>query len=138
MKSSKRGQAWSIDIIIGLLVFIMVIVIFYTLVASKDESTIEDYSEKAEIVASRLYEEGLVDADTGYFDDQKFLELANEDYDSLKERLGIVGEFCLFIETNDVPPQVKFISSGNGTIWTGIGSPELQIGDFQCGVEWTP
>ncbi|MFH1770310.1 MAG: hypothetical protein ABH828_02015, partial [archaeon] len=80
MKLSKRGQAWSIDIIIGLLVFMMIIIIFYTLVASRDESTVEDYSEKAELVASRLYEEGLVDPDTGYFNDEKFLELASEDY----------------------------------------------------------
>lgn len=138
MNVSKKAQAWSIDLIIGLLVFIMIIMIFYTLVGSKDESTIRDYSEKAELVASRLYEEGLVDADTGIFNDEKFLELASEDYDSLKERLGIVGEFCLFVETNDDPPQIKFISSESGEIWTGIGSSELQIGDFQCGVQWTP
>ncbi|MFH1770750.1 MAG: hypothetical protein ABH828_04290, partial [archaeon] len=103
-----------------------------------DESTVEDYSEKAELVASRLYEEGLVDPDTGYFNDEKFLELASEDYGALKERLGIVGEFCLFVETNDEPPQIKFISSETGEVWTGIGSSELQIGDFQCGVQWTP
>jgi len=99
---------------------------------------VQDYSNKADIIAGKLYEEGLVNTETGEFNDERFLEMANEDYEGLKDRLGIIGDFCLFIETNDNPPSIKFIASEDGEIWTGIGSADLSIGNFSCGTAWTP
>ncbi|MBC8500137.1 MAG: hypothetical protein ISS25_05000 [Nanoarchaeota archaeon] len=137
-KNSKKGQAWSIDLIIGLLVFVLILVIFYTLIGGEKESKVREFTGKADVVAERLFEEGLVDPVTGEFNDEKFLELAEEDYEGLKERLGIVGDFCLFIEgkTFDGRPYIKFILDDTSEGWTSIGSSDLDISDFQCGEKW--
>jgi len=135
---SKRGQAWSIDLIIGLLVFVLIVVIFYALLAGPKESKIKHLTDKADVTAQKLFEEGLVDPVTNEFDDEEFLRLAEEDYEGLRERLGIVGDFCLFLETNDDPPVLKIVVNGSYVGWTGIGSSLLNVSGFNCSQRWPP
>ena len=132
----RKAQAWSVDLIMAMLVFVLIIVVFYTLIGGERDSKIVDYSDKADLIAERLFAEGLVNPDTGEFNEDVFLKLAEEDYDGLKDRLGIIGDFCLFIETNENPSRVKFIINESGQGWSSIGSPDLNITDFQCGSKW--
>jgi len=132
----RKGQAWSVDLILGLLVFVLILITFYSLISGNRESKIVEFSDKADVLANRLFEEGLVNPDTGEFNEEKFLKLAEEDYDGLKERLGIVGDFCIFVETNQNPPQIKYILNESGVGWTSIGSDDLNISDINCGSRW--
>ncbi len=131
MRGGSKAQVWSIDLVIGLLVFALVGVILYSLIAgSNDESKISKYSEKAEALTNNLYRAGLVDPNSGEFNDAIYLELSQEDYEVLKTKLGVKGDFCLFVETTDTPPKLLVIHNK-----TGIGSSDFSIGGVKCGVE---
>ncbi|NQU99034.1 hypothetical protein HQ533_06255 [Candidatus Woesearchaeota archaeon] len=138
MRFSKKAQAWSIDLVIGLMVFVLIMVVFYSLIGGEKESTVEDFANKADYVAAKLFGMGLVNEDLGEFNDTVFLELSAEDYQTLKEDLGIAGDFCVFVETNDDPPQVKVIVNELGVGWISLGSPDLNVSGYNCGQEWPP
>ncbi|MAG39186.1 hypothetical protein CMO90_03805 [Candidatus Woesearchaeota archaeon] len=127
---NKKGQVWSIDLIVGLLIFVLVIVIFYSLLGENKESKIVSYTKSADITTERLFDEGLVDENTGEFNETIFSELSEMNYDELKESLGISGDFCLFIETTDDPPKLLMINN-----LTGLGSSDFTISGYPCGEE---
>jgi hypothetical protein len=111
----------------------LIIVVFYTLLSGDSDSKAKSYADKGEVVAEKLIQEGIVDPETGDFNSERFIELANEDYEGLKERLGIVGDFCLFVESTDQNPSLRIITNKTGDGWTGIGSGKLNISGYQCG-----
>ncbi|MBU0472193.1 MAG: hypothetical protein KKF65_06195, partial [Nanoarchaeota archaeon] len=124
---SRKAQAWSVDLVIGLLVFMLIMVIFYSLIGGEKESKVKDYSSKADYIAEKLYDKGLVDSKTGEFDENVFIELGDEDYQALKEELGIAGDFCVFIESNDNPPVIKVIVNEDNDGLTSLGSPDFNV-----------
>lgn len=139
LSTGRKGQAWSIDLIIGLLVFVLIIVIFYSLIGGEKESKARELTNKGDVVAERIFEEGLIDPVSNEFHEDIFFNLAAEDYEALRERLGVAGDFCLFLETNEYNSTVKFVVDEFGVVWTGIGSSEIEFADGSpCGSQWTP
>ncbi|MBU1202229.1 MAG: hypothetical protein KJ583_00095 [Nanoarchaeota archaeon] len=128
MVRNSKGQVWSIDLVIGLLVFALVLVIFYSLLTGERDSKISSYTNKAETVTQRMYEKGLVNPLSSEINEVVYTTLSEEEYENLKQELGIKGDFCLFIETTDNPPKLLIINNR-----TGIGSPRLSVGGFNCG-----
>lgn len=128
VRRSRRGQIWSTDLIIGLLIFALIIVIFYFLLSSGDKEKIHTYSNEADVVAGRFIELGLVNPDTGEFNEELYVELTNMNYEEVREKLGVSGEFCLFIESTDTTPELIIINNQ-----TGLGNSDFMISNLSCG-----
>ncbi|MBU0665735.1 MAG: hypothetical protein ABIC91_02135 [Nanoarchaeota archaeon] len=130
-KKNSRAQAWSMDLVMAVVVFMLLIAIFYSVLSRDKESKAEDFSEKSDLVAERLFEDtniGLIN--NGELDGATFLQLAQEDYEELKAQYGITGEFCIFLED----AQGNLIIVHNVT---GIGNSEFEISDLPCGQDIT-
>ena len=128
VRRSRKAQIFSTDLIIGLLIFVLIVVIFYFLLASKDQDKVVDYSQGADIVAGRLIEVGLIDPQTGELNQEVYDELSSMTYEEVREKLGVSGEFCLFLESTDSPPKLLILNNR-----TGIGNPDFIISNMSCG-----
>lgn len=128
--NDSKGQAWSIDLIIAVLIFGLIMVIFYTLITADSEPKIEQLNSKASALAEKIFNMGLVDQVTGELNDTVFVILSDKDYEELRGELGVVGDFCLFIETNDLPAQIMFIQNRSS-----IGSEDFNLSGYKCGYQ---
>lgn len=102
----SKGQSWSIDLIIGVIIFMLVVAIFYALLSSSDEEeSIDGLRNDADAViaiseGTDARSLGLIDQN-GVIDNAKLDELCDLPYDEVKNRLGIESDFCIFIEDED-------------------------------------
>ncbi|MBN2052041.1 hypothetical protein JW756_00900 [Candidatus Woesearchaeota archaeon] len=136
----RRGQVWSIDVLLAVVIFVSIILIFYVTMTSRQKPQLKDL----EIESSNLKIELEKNQDIGFLQNnqvndtkfQMFISNATEDYDSLKEKLGIKGDFCMFYEDSD--GFIVLIRNNQSTNisrmnLTGIGSPDLCVGGYKCG-----
>lgn len=134
----KRGQTWSIDLVLGVVIFILVVAVFYTLIIREPEPRASSLQEKAEFISNRL------DADVGTevsyaivkdkdIDASGVQQLIQEgaDYQELKEKLGLDEDFCIYLE--DENGNVVPMEDSSGNLVNGVGSPDITIGGLPCG-----
>lgn len=102
MKKNLKAQAWSMDIIIGVILFLIIIVIVYTLVATSPLGNLE-LRRDAENLNAKLDKTRNTDTDIPQLFSGKVIlnesleQLLQEDYNELKQKLGIKGDFCIVI-----------------------------------------
>jgi hypothetical protein len=132
-RSNKKAQTWSVDLVLGVVIFLLVIVVIYSLIASRparDNQLRDD--------ADRIYSK-LSNGSTGSDNVPKVLngnsiskedlaKLYGQNYDELKAELGIKGDFCIIVVTD----QNGIINTTNGS---SIGNKkDIVIGDkIYCG-----
>jgi hypothetical protein len=123
----KSAQAFSMDIMIALVIFIGVIFTFYLVIDSNQEPA-EKLSDDASRVLQNLISEdpdlGIVDGIE--VDETKLEQLLGEDYDLIKERIRTENDFCIFLE--DQGGNIIYISGQ-----PGIGSDKILVSDQPCG-----
>ena len=131
----ERGQVWSVDVLLGVVIFISVILIFYVTINAKQKQGLTDLeSEVADlrIELEQNHEVGFIVSDE--VDENKLMAFSNNvtfDYDELKRKLGIKGEFCLYFE--DADGNIILIAGNK----TSIGNPAINITPtIPCGTEW--
>ena len=101
-KQNKKAQAWSIDIVIGVIIFLVVIVAVYTLVATSPLGNLE-LRRDADLINAKLDRTRTTDPDIpSLFSGNIILEdninaLLAENYEELRQKLGIKGDFCIVI-----------------------------------------
>jgi|FLOH01.1.fsa_nt_gi hypothetical protein len=130
---NKRGQTWSVDLVLGTLVFVLIIVTFYSLLSADRSSPVEGLNENANDVMDAFLKIGLIDPSTGELDEEAFMSLSHEDYESLKEMLGVEGDFCLIIERPDGTLLPLTDPENPGIIINSVGSDELSLNTNLCG-----
>ncbi len=127
----KRGQTWSIDLVLGVVIFTLVVTVFYTLITKEAQPGTDTLQRDAEMISNKL------DAGTGTatqyaiikdrtIDSTKVNNLKDADYQTLKDYLGVDEDFCIYVEDengNVVPLGDKI----------GVGSPDIYVGDLPCG-----
>lgn len=103
---TKLGQNWSLDLIIGVIVFVMVIAVFYAILNTETESDFKKVQEDAQVAVAKismsgesstkinLIKEGVIDKNT-------YDELCEETYDEVRTLLAIESEFCIYLEDFD-------------------------------------
>jgi len=102
MKKTKNAQTWSIDIIIGMVLFLLLLVVIYTLVTTSPTGVTE-LKRNADIITTKLdteknTNEAIPKIIQGNTLSQAELErLMQTDYEELKSALGITGNFCIVI-----------------------------------------
>ncbi len=102
MKKNLKAQAWSMDIIIGVILFLIIIVIVYTLVATSPLANLE-LRRDAETINAKFDKTRNTDSDMpqlfsgNVILNESIEKLLDEDYQALKTKLGIKGDFCIVI-----------------------------------------
>ena len=123
-----RAQAFSMDIMIAIVIFIGAIFLAYSFITSNQDNKGTELKEEAFIVLESLASEvpdiGILDGNE--VNQAKLEALLGMEYSDIKERIRIENEFCLFLE--DENGNVIYIESGK----PGIGSEKIKISDDPC------
>ena len=132
-----KGQVWSVDVLLAVVIFVAVILVFYTTMSARQGTELKDLEAEAEnmkIALEKNHEFGFVDNNQVNISKlDKFINMTLYNYTELKQILGIKGDFCIFFE--DVDGTVIFIGNKSG-----IGNPNLadnvNISGYTCGVDY--
>ena len=129
----KKAQTWSLDVMIAIFIFIVVIIgFFYILDMSSKPNEAEKLKDEGETVPDIL-----ISSETGKnqsavlekkVDEGKIDELVErsqtpEGYENLKKELGIEGDFYIHFEDDE--GNIIYINESAETI--GIGSDKVNI-----------
>ncbi len=130
----KRGaQSWSFDLILAFVVFLLVVGIIYALLSTKKNTKTEQLQLEASTLSSNIDAQTAINTDLavidkGSVDKSKVEQLYTMDYTSLKERLGLRGDFCIYMID-----QHGYVIPVNGTL--GYGNGNLTINGISCGTK---
>jgi hypothetical protein len=132
------------DLIIGVLVFMLAIGIIYTVLAGKDRGNIAPLRIESEVIATKLSDDPVYRiADNNQIDQERLEVLlgnATADYEGLKAAFGVKNEFCIYLR--DENGNLTYIVDANGQTYSGIGSGsgEFNLSGIPCGckVDSTP
>ena len=124
----KKSQAVSMDVMLAVVIFIGTIFVFYAIFSANQKSTAEDLEKDASKVLKSVSSEG---SDVGIMDgieldEAKLEQLLGEDYKSIKERIRVEKDFCIFLE--DENGDIIYLSPGK----PGIGSNKIKISNVPC------
>lgn len=124
----KRAQIWSLDLMVAVGIFIVVIITFFYIInqLSKTNKFLELTTEGkiiSDVLISSEPEEDLSTVVENIVKEEKLMELANKNYDDLKRELGIKGDFYIHFEDED--GNIIYIDDEEGIV--GIGSGEVEI-----------
>lgn len=135
-----RGQNWSLDLIIGVVIFLLAIGVIYSLLSNKSREDVAPLRIESEVIATKLTtpeaatSDEMIVATDNQLDIEKLQELTKYPggYDALKEELGVQNDFCIYLQ--DENGNVIYIEGDDGK-YTGIGpgSPELNLSGVPCG-----
>lgn len=135
----RKGQAWSVDLVIGVLIFLLVIGVFYVVLINKSNSDTTQLKIASETVATKLVDDpavGIVEGDA--IQQEKLEDMLQKEYDSLRQQFGINSEFCIFLE--DDKGNIINITYTNETdtltyttIGIGPNNNDLKLAGMPCG-----
>lgn len=131
MHKRKQGQSWSIDAIIGVIIFILVIAIFYGSISSKTTSDVNNLEQDAKVLTSKLgQDDNTAILEEGTISKAKLTELCDKPYEQVKKELNIQSDFCIYIEDENG----NIIPCGTNQK-SGIGNgQDVQLSDsITCG-----
>ena len=130
----RKGQVWSIDVLLAVVIFVSVILIFYVTMVPKQKPQMKDLqaeSEGLKLELEKNYDVGfIVNDEINDTRFQVFIHNATANYTALKKKLGVKGEFCLFFvdsEGNIVP-----IDNTTASL-VGVGNSSITIAGDPCG-----
>ena len=113
----KKSQAWSMDIMLAIVIFIGTILIFYSVLTRNTGSSEDELKEDA----IRLEETLNITQNISQIE-----ELLNEKYPELKKELRIDSDFCIFLE--DEEGNIIYLRQGTA----GVGSDKISISGEPC------
>ena len=125
---NKKSQSWSLDIVLGVIIFFAAFVVFYTLVGSKPEAKVSDLKEEASVVLKQIVSDNKLYkiVDGNELNNSKLSNLKNISYDELKRNMRLQGDFCIYLE--DEQGRIVLINSS----YVGIGSPNINVSGVPC------
>ncbi len=133
----RRGQAWSIDLVVGVLIFLLVIGLFYSLLSRNVNDDTTQIKIESESIANRLSDNSEYSLlENGEINSDKIKDFSNKNIDQLKAELGVKNDFCIFFEDDagHIIPIVVNGSSGQ-EIYYSIGSQDINVSGCECGTQ---
>jgi hypothetical protein len=123
----KRGQSWSFDIALAVVIFILTTITFFAFSNSDNARKLGAVQSEAHYLLEHAKAENsaLQIIDGQEVDVVKLQQLALADYEQLKEESGISNDFCIYFE--DEEGNVVPIDGHNG-----IGSSSINVSDVPC------
>jgi biopolymer transport protein ExbD len=126
-----KGQVWSIDILLAVVIFVSVILIFYVTMVPRQKPQMKDLEAESGALKLELEKNNefgfLVDDEVNDAKLQAFIDNATANYSALKKKMGVKGEFCLFYE--DSEGNVVPIGSNN---LVGVGNSSIIVAGDNC------
>jgi len=129
----KKAQTWSLDVIIAIFIFIVVVIgFFYIIDMSSKPNEAEKLKDEGETVPDILISSETGEnqstvlekrVDEGKIDELVEKSQTKEGYENLKKELGIEGEFYIHFEDDE--GNIIYINESDETV--GIGSHEVTI-----------
>ncbi len=127
LKIKLKAQSWSIDIALGVIIFMAAFFIFYALLNANPNTKASNLKEEASIVIKQITSEGQIRIiDNNEINISKINELKSLSYEELKRRLRIEGDFCIYLE--DEKGNLILINNS----YRGIGSPNINLSGTPC------
>lgn len=125
---NPKAQSWSIDITLGVIVFIAAFFVFYSLLNSNPNAKAKNLQEEASLIIKQVGSEEapLRIVDNREINVSRLNELKNISYDELKRRLRVEGDFCIYFE--DEKGNLVVINNS----YRGIGSPDINLSGAPC------
>ena len=123
----KRGQSWSFDIALAVVIFILTTITFFAFSNSDNTRKLGAVQSEAHYILEHVKAENspLQIVDNQEVDVVKLQQFASTDYEELKEEAGITNDFCIYFEDED--GNVVAIDGNNG-----IGSSTINISGAPC------
>jgi hypothetical protein len=134
-KKRGQGQSWSLDIILALIVFVLIIGIFYALLGQSKKDKTEDLTLESRTIVNNLDSANSVNStltviDKGTVDADKINKLYNASYDTIKKQFGIKGDFCIYMI--DQYGNILTVNTTRGE-FVGFGNGNFSINGMPCG-----
>ncbi len=127
----RKSQTWSTDAIIATVVFLVIIITFFSVLTGKAQSErVKELAEEGSKIPDLLtsYDNSSIAFIKGtVVDPDKLDEFAKMDYEDLKGQFGLQGDFCIHFEDED--GNIVFIGEAKKV---GIGSPRVTISGIAC------
>lgn len=139
-----RAQAWSMDLVIGVVIFLLVVGLFFVLFRTSSAADTTDLKVASEVIATKLVTSPTLGIVTGNQIDKTrvqalFARLGQPNgYQTVKDEFGIRSEFCIYLEDE----QGNLVNITNSThTMAGIGSNSsgLNVSGTPCGIvaQWS-
>lgn len=125
---NPKAQSWSIDITLGVIVFIAAFFVFYSLLNANPNAKAKNLQEDASSVIKQVASEEapLRIVDNKEVNISRLNELKNLSYEELKRKLRLEGDFCIYLE--DEKGNLVLINNS----YKGIGSPNINLSGTPC------
>lgn len=123
-----KAQSWSVDIALGVIVFMAAFFIFYSLLSANPNAKASNLKDDASTVIRQVAAEDapLRIVDHNEINESRLNELKNLSYDELKRRLRIENDFCIYFE--DDKGYIVIINNS----YRGIGAPNINLSGTPC------
>lgn len=123
----KRGQSWSFDISLAVVIFILTTITFFAFSNSDNARKLGAVQSEAHFLLEHAKAENSVlqIIDGQEVDIEKLQQLASADYGELKEEFGVSNDFCIYFEDDE--GNVVPIEGSNG-----IGSSSINVSGVPC------
>ena len=130
----KRAQAWSIDLVIGVLIFLLVAGLFYaTILRNQGEDTTTIRISSETIATKLINDPNLRITEDNAISAERIKRLIEKDIDDLRREFGADTEFCVFFEDEKGNLVPIFIDEDDQTkVYHGIGSNSISVSDHPC------
>lgn len=129
---NKKAQTWSLDLIIGIVVFLLLIVIVYSLLATvpEDQVRLRQDADKANARFNRgVAQENSLPAifDGDEINETELIALFNDNsrYEEFKSNLGIESEICIVL-VDELGGIVELDDGSGGTV-NSFGNGDVNI-----------
>ena len=123
-----KAQAWSVDIILAVIIFMGVFFIFYTIFSNDSTEKARNLQQEASTAIKQFSsgENALRIINNNEVNLTKIGELKNLSYHELKSRLRMEGDFCIYFE--DEKGNIVLINNS----YKGIGASNINISGTPC------
>ncbi|MFH1915649.1 MAG: hypothetical protein ABIJ21_00140 [Nanoarchaeota archaeon] len=129
-RGGKPGQAWSLDLIIAVVIFVVVMTLFYTLLVREPKADITLLKREGKYISDRLpVGSGGGNCsfiDGRYVDIDQIQKCYLSDADQFKQENNIKSRFCIYMTDQNG----RVITIDNRT---GFGFNDLNISGVPCG-----
>ena len=124
----SKAQSWSVDILLAVVIFIGTFFIFYLLLNENENKTAINLKDEASLVIKQTASQDsyLRIVDNEEINESRFVTLKNVDYDELKRRFRVDGDFCIYLE--DANGNLVLVNK----TYVGIGSTNIGLNDIPC------
>jgi hypothetical protein len=133
-KLSGKAQTWSMDLIIAMVIFVLIITIFYSLLSSPQNLKPQQLQEEGQKIASKLESSPTTCdiLDHGDIDRDQLQKCFASNPEVFRQQAGLTSHFCIYIQDQNgrtiaIPDSTDVTKSR-----LGFGDSEMKVAQKNC------